>query len=178
MEKQPNFSMYELDRDIPIKQWNDYMKKYSNDFMIDCSDERIKGIRCKYGKIEPYSLIKGYLAFVGDFPTPQKKAYFKRLISQKEVEITHEGYTDIIVKFSEKALQFLSDFFKCKRRMKLSKQERERRAKLLEEVRSRKKVMNNYESHTLDIKPFKRCKVCRKKIDAVEEICGYCGEKQ
>jgi len=130
--KNDDFSKYQLDKDIPEKIWSNYMKKYTKKHILFLGEDKIWKIKCRFGQIEPYSLIKGLLSFYGNFPSPNKKTYFlKKLISFSEV--VTEGYDEIVIKFKEKELSNLNKLLKVKNRMNLSDEERLRRSETMKE---------------------------------------------
>ena len=143
-----DFSKWELDRDIPDKIWNHYLKKYIKNYILFKGEEGTWKIKCKFGQIEPYSLKKSLLLFAGSFPTPSKKTYFLKslrgikLPKGKEVEIVQEGYDECNIKLEEKNLKDLIRIFKVRQRRHLSKEEIQRRRERMAQART-KKVRKN-----------------------------------
>ena len=136
-----DFKQYELDRDIPDTQWEDYLKKYKDKFIIKQSEDKIWYIDCYYGQIKPYSILKGYLGFYGIFPNSYKKAYFKRKIKEFDVEVVQEATEEISLKFKEPYLFSLLEILKVKRKPNLSNEERERRKqRMLKYHKTKRKV--------------------------------------
>ncbi len=72
-----------------------------------------------YNTIQTYSIVKKQLCFVGEFKTKNKKTFFKKKLNN-HCEIIQEGDLDIVVKFDEKYLDFLSTIFDCYRKRKYS----------------------------------------------------------
>ncbi len=127
MEKPNDFTRYELDRDIPQNVWNGYLKKYSDKYVVRRGEDGVFYIKCYFGIITPYSLLKGYLAFHGEFPNSGKQTYFWKKIETSPVELVIMGTEEISFKFKESSLVALQDLLKIKKRVNLSIQERERR---------------------------------------------------
>ena len=141
MENQQTFKEWELDRDIPQEIWNNYLKKYTKQYVLFRGGEGTWKIKCRCGQIEPYSLKKGFLIFAGSFPTPSKKTYFVKKIRLKNIkglEVTLDTYDECNIKFGEKSLPILQDFLQIRKRMNLSDEERENRRNRLIKVREAK----------------------------------------
>jgi len=112
------------DADIPLKIWNEYLKKYGNKYQILRDEIGIWHIKCKpknnnstfinnkYKTIQTYSIVKKQLCFVCEFNTKNKKTFFKKKLNN-HCEITQEGNLDIVVKFDEKYFDVLSSIFDC-----------------------------------------------------------------
>ena len=118
---------YKLDRDIPDSMWNHYMQRYKQDFKTFKGEDGIFRIKCKFGEIYPHSLIKGNLAFYGEFLTPKRKSYFLNYLP-KHVEIIGEGETECTIKFPIGMVSEISNTLKAKKRIKLSETEKVRRS--------------------------------------------------
>lgn len=141
MENQQTFKEWELDRDIPEDIWNNYLKKYTKQYVLFRGEERTWKIKCRCGQIEPYSLKKSFLLFVGSFPTPSKKTYFIKKIKLKCIkglEVTLDTYDECNIKFREKSLPILQEFLQIRKRMNLSDKERKRRAEQANNMRGKK----------------------------------------
>jgi hypothetical protein len=132
------YQEYELDRDIPVSIWNNYLKKYENRYITFKGEDGVLKIKCKFGQIEPYSLKKGYLLFFGKFPTPTKKTYFLKNLKEN-IEVTQMGSDEVVFKFLEKNLNILSEDLKIRKRMNLSNEQREAKAKRMFEIRKKLK---------------------------------------
>ena len=137
MQNITDFTGWKLDRDIPSSIWNSYLRKYKQEYKVFEGEEGTLKIKCKFGEIEPYSLIKGILCFYGKFPTPNKKSRFLRKIRGLRLEITQEGEDECIVKFRESSLVDFIGLFQVKQRIKLSNEEHERRSKSMIQVRKK-----------------------------------------
>ena len=122
-----------LDRDLSDRTWNTYCKKFGNKYIIDHDEINIAVLRCTFGNIQPYSIIKKQLCFVGDFRSVRHKNAFKKKCTFKH-KITQEGDTDIVIMFSEGILDSTAQKLKIHRKKNLSDEQRnvlrERMAKI------------------------------------------------
>lgn len=128
---------YKLDRDLPDHFWNIYLKKYQDQYQIFMDSDRIWAIKCKYGNIKPYSILKGYLVFGSIMFTKKKKTYFLARLYQNLhgfYDITQECDYEINIKFKESDLVRFQEEFKIIKRMCLSNEERERRSQRLKGI--------------------------------------------
>jgi len=139
MEKDIDFTKYNLDRDIPDREWNMYIrKKYEKDYRVITKEDGTTAIKCKFGAIEPYSLIKGKLLFCGEFPTNSKKTYF--LKNQPTFVGIKENYDfGCVLVFPEKELKKLEKAMQIKGRNKLSEETRQKLRDNLNKIRMRGK---------------------------------------
>ena len=121
-----------LERDIPLRRWNCYLKKYDDRYLINCSELGNWQIRLKQnlGYIELYSLVKKQLVAVLSFRSGKHKTFFKkRLVGniEKLVKITQEGEFELCLMFDEKNIKQLEFLLKIRKHYKISKKERENR---------------------------------------------------
>jgi len=137
-----NINFYELDKDVPPSLWNPYLKKYSKKYQTFIDEDGITKIKCKFGKIDTYSLKKGYLSFCGVFYSKNKKSFFLRKclnLIGVFFEITQESDTEVVIKFLETDLEKFEDLFLIKKRKKLTE---EHRKKLREHLKNLQKDKN------------------------------------
>jgi len=141
MEKQHDFSKYELDKDIPDRVWNTYMRKrYEKTYQMLTKDDGLSAIKCKFGDITPYSLIKKKVVFYGNFPTSNKKTYFYKKLPPF-VKIKQDAETECICVFDEDKLKLMEKVMFIKKRKKISAETRERLIQQLKKAReSRREI--------------------------------------
>jgi len=138
MKNITTFTQYPSDRDIPSRMWDCYMKKYSKKYQLVKGNDGIWGIKCSLGRIEPYGLIRGYLMFTSVMmSTKNKKTYFVKKLPNF-IKITQEGDWEISFNFPEDRLKELEDILKIRKRVKLSKEERLKRADRMNKARALK----------------------------------------
>lgn len=140
--KNTSFDKFEIDRDIPDKIWDGYLRKYTDEYRVFRGDEGTYKIRCKFGQIEPYSLIHGYLCFAGTFSSPMKKTWFLKK-RPANVEVTQDGEWEATVKFSEDYLPSLVDWLGVCKKRRLTESDRNRRREILKKARSKWQAMRN-----------------------------------
>ena len=129
-----------LDRDILKSEWNQYLKKYVDKYMLMRDEVGVWSIRLKQnlGFIQPYSLLNKRLVAVMTFRSKQHKTFFKkRLIKKQGIDLRtiQEGDIDLCVMFAEKTLGEVETLFKIRKKFKLSKKEREKRIQRLKKAR-------------------------------------------
>ena len=137
-----------LDRDLSLSQWQGYLKKYSDKYLLKCGELGNWQIRLKenLGFIELYSLVKRQLVAVLTFRSCKHKTYFKkRLVGNigNLVKITQEGEYELCLKFDEKNIKQLEFLLKIRKKFRISKKERLRRIKRLEKARFMRNKKNN-----------------------------------
>ena len=138
-----DFTQYELDRDIPDKIWNNYLRQYTKRFKVVLGDDRIWHIKCRFGLVVPYSLLKGYLLFVGKFPSPNKKTFFLKKLKGFDYQTTQNAYEEVSIKFKESSLTSLCDIIELRKRKNLSPAERERRRQCMLRILQNARRNNN-----------------------------------
>jgi hypothetical protein len=130
---------YLHDREIPDRVWNTYMKKYGDQYRIIKDEIGIWHIKCKFGNIQLYSLLKHQLCFVGDFRSKQHKTYFKKKLDFKHI-ITQEGDTDIVIMFEERFLPLTSQCMRIYKKYNLSKERRKQLSDQMKKIRKRRLI--------------------------------------
>lgn len=123
VDDKPVYLNYLHDREVPDCVWNRYMKKFGDRYRLVKDEINIWHLRCKFGSVQLYSLLKRELCFVGDFRSARHKSGFKRKCTFKH-KITQEGDTDIVIMFSEDILDSAAQALKIYRRKKLSDEQR------------------------------------------------------
>ncbi|EMR74521.1 hypothetical protein MBGDF03_00978 [Thermoplasmatales archaeon SCGC AB-540-F20] len=66
------------DSEVPDRIWNLYMKKFKGKYLLKKDELGIWHIKCKFGLIQLFSLIKNQLVFVGDFRSKKHLTWFKK----------------------------------------------------------------------------------------------------
>lgn len=111
------------DRDLLDSVWNRYLKPYQDKYRCFCDELGIWSIRCKNGFIQPYSIAKQQLVYIGDYATKRKLTYFFKRICKNErygVQNTQEGDTDGSISFPESNIKKLANLFEIKKKRKIS----------------------------------------------------------
>ena len=129
------------ERDMPDRTWNTYMKKYGNRYRIAKDEIGIWHIRCKFGTIQLYSLLKHQVCFVGDFHSKTHKTFFKKKLDFKH-EITQEGDTDIVIMFNESLLDILPICMLPYKKYKISDARRKELSDRMKKIREEKLLVN------------------------------------
>jgi len=71
-------------RDILDSDWNRYLKKYKDKYLLKRNEEGIWCIRCKKikGFVMPYSIVNEELALVADFRSKRAKTWFLKKLDK------------------------------------------------------------------------------------------------
>ena len=145
VDGKPVFLRYLHDREIPEGIWNNYLKKYNNNYKVRSDEINIWQIQCKYGTIQLYSILKKELCFVGDYKSGKGVNILKRKLPAF-CTVTQEGDCDIVVKFPESEIHNVVDLFYIRKKKKISP---EHLAKLLaasEQYRFKPSTKNKLET--------------------------------
>ncbi len=130
MTKKIDLTKYELDRDLPDNFWNEYMKKYSSKYRVFKDDDGIWYIKCKKGKIAMWSIIKHKAFFISNPLTSKQKTYFlKKTLenSKNQLDLVQDSIYEFVITFDENLISSYAYLLGIVKRMKLSKEEKERR---------------------------------------------------
>ena len=125
------------DSEISDRVWNLYIKKYCHQYLLRKDEQGIWTVRCKYGSIQPYSIINKKLCFVAEYPTSRKKTFALKNLP-KFCTLTQEGDADFVCSFDEDKLGLLENVFIIRKKRKLSKETREQLSQHMINVRSSK----------------------------------------
>jgi hypothetical protein len=112
-----------IDRDIPDGVWNKHMKKYGDIYQLKMDEDFIWGIRCKNGRVVPYSIVKDQLVAVLDFETSRQLTFFQKKLRQEagcDYKITQEGDTDVCILFQAQDLKKMTHLLRLRRKRQLS----------------------------------------------------------
>lgn len=121
------FNKHKTDMEIPSRVWNTYLTKYKEKYRVHINgknNEYIMSIWCKPKEkhfIQPYSIVKKQLVFVGTFNSPKGITYLKRKLPNY-CKVVFETETEINVVFPESKIEELVNILKIYRRKKLSKE--------------------------------------------------------
>jgi len=149
----PVYLNYFHDREIFDNLWNAYLKKYGGRYKVRPNEVNIWQILCVYGTVQPYSILRRELCFVGEF----KSARGINLLVKKLPSfctIVQIGDCDIVVKFSESRIHDIIDLFHVRKKRQISP---EHLAKLLassEQYRFKPSVKKQM---ITTVKPVVRC---------------------
>jgi len=141
----------QLDRDIPLRTWQCYIKKYKDRYLLNCDEIGIWQIRLKQnlGFIQPYSIVKKQLVAVMTFRSRNQKTFFIKKMKRTtdfSLKITQDGEQELCIVFNEKNIKQLENLFKIRKRYKFSKKEIEKRTLRLKKYTKAKQEMSNFES--------------------------------
>ena len=123
--------------DIPISVWNRYMKKFGDTYRIFRDEIGEWGIRCKFGRIMPYSLVWKQLCFYGNFRSSKHKTYFlKKLLKNDRYtgKIMQEGEVEIVITFPEEEINSIADCLLPMRKKKISDERRRELSELMSRI--------------------------------------------
>lgn len=89
------------ERDIPANIWNRYMKKFGKKYRLKKDELNIWNLRCKFGTVQLFSLLKHQLCFVGVFRSQQHLTWFKKslkkLANQQRNYSKNKNYVNVIM---------------------------------------------------------------------------------
>lgn len=121
---------YKYDRDIPDRTWNEYLLKYKGDFRVFRAEDNIVSIKCKYGEITPYSILKKELTYYGEYNTQKKLTYFCKKLPDY-CKIIQMGQTEVVIAFFERFLYDLSEVLMIRKKMKYSSEVLEQKRRIM-----------------------------------------------
>ena len=128
------------DRDIPLREWQTYLKKYSDKYLLGRNEDGIWHIRLKQnlGFIQPHSVVNKQLVAIMHFKSKNAKTFFLKRAKDFDVKINQEGDLDLCLVFDEKNIKNLEKLLKIRKRYKISTKERKRRADCINKYREMK----------------------------------------
>jgi len=135
---QVSYDNYALDRDIPDKLWDNYLKKYNKKYVMFINEDRCWAIKCWRGSIEPYSIKNGLLMFSAQYKTPYKKTLICKKLEASGVKVTQEGHDELVAKFEESQLSALLTLLRVKKKRKLSLAHKKKSVETLKKARALK----------------------------------------
>ena len=128
------------DRDIPERLWRGYLKKkYGKKYRIFFDKLGISSIRCKYGFVQPYSILKKELVAALTYKTSRGiNILLKNLQSQKALEfrINQRGDFEVCIVFDEKYMNKMAELLSFGHRRQISEKQRKILAERLEKARA------------------------------------------
>ena len=105
MKKEPTKAKVLLDRDIPKRIWMRYLKKqHGKKYRVYRDELGIWSIRCKYGFVQPYSIVKKELLAVLTYKTQRGiNILLENLQSQTALtfRISQHAEFEVCIVFSE-----------------------------------------------------------------------------
>jgi hypothetical protein len=125
-----------LDKDFNNYDWNYYLQnRYNTTYRFERSDDGIKAIRCKKGKIEPYSIIKAKVIFISN--GYNRIIYFINKVKRCGVETTNWVICDdsFSCVFNESDLKLMENVLQIRKRKLLTEEHKNR---LRERMKERK----------------------------------------
>ena len=139
--REDNRLEFSSDRDIPISVWNRYMKKFGDRYRIFRDEIGEWGIRCKFGKIQLYSMLKKQLCFIGQFRSVRHKGGLLRKLNENTdltAKITQEGDTEVVIMFPEEEFDSIALSLLPRKKTKYSEEYRVILLERLKKARSMK----------------------------------------
>jgi len=132
-----------LDRDIKKGVWQKYIKKrHGKKYRVFRDELGIWNIKCKYGFIQPYSIVKNELIAVLTYKTQRGiKILLKKLQSQTALayRISQLGDFEVNIVFNEKNIKQFAELLKINYRRQISKKEHKILCERLKKARKIKK---------------------------------------
>ena len=107
-------------------------------FCDECGNWQIK---CKFGSIQLFSIVKNQLVFVADFNSSMRKTYFlKKVVKTHAFNfISQEGHIDLCLVFNEVDLHFYDKICRCYHKKKLSPEHRQKLAEQMKKIHAKRK---------------------------------------
>jgi len=134
-----------LDKDIPLILWNKYFKKhYGKKYRVFRDEIGIWSIKCRYGFVQPYSIVKKELVAILSYKSQRGiKILLKNIQNIKALDfrISQRGDFEVSIVFSEKDIKQFAELLGFKRKRQISEQERKILALRLEKARAVKNVV-------------------------------------
>jgi len=103
--------------------FNNHLNKYQDQYKIFKTNDDIYSIKCRYGIIQPFSLKKQLLIFVGTFQSKRKKSAFLK-IKPSSCEIIQDCETECSLKFPETKLKELENYLQIKKKRILTEEQK------------------------------------------------------
>lgn len=112
------------DRDLSDSTWNSYMRKYQKSYKVLRGEDMIDYIRCKHGKIMPFSIKKGLFLFYGGFHSQRKKNAFLKIIPSF-FRVSQNGHDDCVITFPMDKLSEMESTLNIRKRRQLTDQQKD-----------------------------------------------------
>jgi hypothetical protein len=129
-----------LDRDIPFSQWQIYIKKqYGKKYRIFRDELGIWSIRCKYGFVQPFSIIKKEFVAILMYKTSRGINILLRKLQRKTApsfRISQRGDFEVSIVFSEKNVKEFAELLSFNYRRQISAKQRKILIERLKKARS------------------------------------------
>ncbi|MEF8848858.1 MAG: hypothetical protein V5A68_06965 [Candidatus Thermoplasmatota archaeon] len=132
-----------LDRDIPQSDWYQYIKKqYGKKYRIFRDELGIWSIKCKYGFLQPYSIVKKELVAVLTYKTLRGVNILLKKLQRKtapDFRISQLGDFEVSIVFNEKDVKYFAELLKFNYKRQISEKERKKLIQRLKKAREAKK---------------------------------------
>jgi len=139
------------DRDLSLKKWQGYFKKqYGKKYRVFRDELGIWSIKCKYGFVQPFSIVKKELVAVLTYKSLRGvNILVKKLQSESapEFRISQLGDFEVSIVFSEKSIKQIAELLSFGHKRQISENERKILAERLKKARAMKngEVILKYE---------------------------------
>ena len=128
---------------IPLSTWQGYIKKcYGKKYRVFFDEIGISSIRCKYGFIQPYSIIKKELVAVLTYKSLRGINILLRELQSETApahRISQLGDFEVCIVFDEKNIKQFAELLKFNYKRQISKKEHKI---LCERLKKARKVLN------------------------------------
>lgn len=118
-------------QELTNKQYNEYLRKYEDTYQTYRNDDNVYVIKTKHGNIQPFSVDCKFLCFYGNLLSRSKKTWLIKKLPTYCL-VTQEADTEVVFKFPENQLIWLSKMLKITKKRKLTD---EQRTKLAEQFK-------------------------------------------
>ncbi len=116
-------------RDISESEWQRYLKKqYGKKYRVFFDELGISSIKCKYGFLQPYSIVDKELVAVLTYETQRGiNILLRKLQTDKALDwrISQHGDYEISIVFSEKDINKIAELLSFGHRRQISENQRE-----------------------------------------------------
>jgi hypothetical protein len=127
------------DRDISTSDWNRYIKKqYGKKYRIFRDEIGIWSIKCRYGFIQPYSIVEKKLVAVLTYKSGRGITALKknlRLETAPASRIVQDGDYEVSIAFAEKDAFYFAELLHFGTKRQVSERERKILAEQLKKAR-------------------------------------------
>jgi hypothetical protein len=116
-----------LDCDIPLGQWQSYIKKqYGKKYRVFRDELGIWSIRCKYGFIQPYSIVKKELIAILMYKTSRGINILLRKLQSESApsfRISQRGDFEVSIVFNEKNIKQFAELLSFNYKRQISEKQ-------------------------------------------------------
>jgi len=133
-----------LDRDIPESIWQQYIKKrYGKKYRIFRDEIGIWSIKCKYGFIQPYSIVKSELVAILTYKTARGINILLnnlRLEQAPAFRISQRGDFEVCIVLAEKDIKYFAKLLAFGHKRQITEKQRQI---LSEQLKKARAIKNN-----------------------------------